>query len=219
MIMKPLPLLVLFLPLAFLFSGCSPFTGGEAIETDLPPRSALLVIDVQKDFMLPQGKLPIDQAQAGNIIRNLNELLPVVVRHQIDVVYIGNEFKKSATVANWFRNHAAIENSAGAKLAEGLNVVSTNYFAKNRPDAFSNGEFDRFLREKKISKLIISGVFADQCVLATIKGAINRQYEVYALADAIGAKTDKHLARALRKYKQLGVNVLDSGRMSKLIEP
>ena len=193
-----------------LFSGCSPHTEGEPIETNLPEKFCFLVVDIQNDFMAKDGKLPIEPKQSQNIINTINRLLPVFDKNKIEIIYIGNEFKETDTIANWFRNKAAIEGTEGAKLAPDLNIINNNYFIKSSADAFSNKSFDKYLREKKITKLIISGVFADQCILSTVKGGLNRKYEIYVISDGIGAKNDQNIKKALKAYKKLKVNIITS---------
>jgi len=198
-------------------AGCSPYTKGEAIRADLPEKYALLILDMQNDFLKPDGKLPIDRGQAPKILEAINRLLTYLPGKGIEVVYIGNEFSKSDTVANWFRNKAALQGTEGAELTEDLTLVNNSYFAKNQPDAFSNHAFDQYLRKKKVTKLLIAGVFADQCILSTVKGALQRKYGVYVIADAIGAKTDRDLDKALQKFNSMDVQVVTAEQVIKKI--
>ncbi len=200
-------ILIWLISVVLFVTGCNPYNGGEPIQTGLPDKSAFIILDIQNDFMLPTGRLPIDQGQSSGIIRNINKLTAGFGKNHMDVIYIGNEFKESDTVANWFRNNSAIKGTEGAKLVAELNVINTNYFAKEHPDAFTNKLFDQFLRDRKITKLIIAGVFGDQCVLSTVKAALNRKFEVTIVSDAIGTKTDKKLANILETYKKIGVGV------------
>lgn len=193
-----------------LLSGCSPYTKGEPIESNLPDKYSFLILDIQNDFMAKDGKLPISPIQSRDIINKINMLLSILTQSEVEVVYIGNEFKKSDTIANWFRNNAAIKGTDGAKLDSNLNIINNNYFSKSSPDAFSNKSFDQYLREQKISKLIIAGVFADQCVLSTVKGGLNRKYEVYVISDAIGAKNDSDIEKAIKAYKKLNAHTVTS---------
>ncbi|MBU0485352.1 MAG: cysteine hydrolase [Proteobacteria bacterium] len=206
--MKPFTIKFLYtLLIISLLPACSPYTKGQPIQKDLPAKFAYLVIDIQEDFMNANGKLPIDQGQSPKIIKNINELLPIFEQQKIEIIYIGNEFNKSETIANWFRNNAAIAGSKGTQLAAGLKVLNHHYFPKNHPDAFSNQEFDQYLRKQNITGIIISGVFADQCVLSTVKGALNREYEVFLISGTLGAKTDENLNNALQKYHKLDVSI------------
>jgi nicotinamidase-related amidase len=46
--------------------------------------------------------------------------------------------------------------------------------------------------------------------LSTVKGGQNRKYEVYVISDAIGAKNDNDIEKALKAYKKLNVNTVTS---------
>ncbi len=54
---------------------------------------ALLVVDIQNDFMGQQAKMPIDQLQTDEIIENINKLIERAQQLELSVVYIGNEYK------------------------------------------------------------------------------------------------------------------------------
>ncbi len=205
---------LLIISLLFLLSSCSNYTKGEPIESKLPPKYAFLVIDIQNDFMSNTGKLPIGENQSTNIIKTINKLSPIFNQNKIETIYIENKFKKYDLIANWFRNNAALEGTDGEKLSPDLTIVNDKQFYKSSPDAFSNKIFDKYLRTKKITKLIVAGVFADQCVLSTIQGALNRKYGVYVISDAIGAKNDNDINKALKKYKELNVNIVTSQQIT-----
>lgn len=193
-----------------LSSGCTPFTKGKPIPSDLADKYAFLILDIQNDFMSKEGKLPVDPKQSNEIIKIINTLVVYFEQKNIDVVYIVNEFDKSDTIANWFRNNAAIKDTKGAELVSDLKLSTNNRFSKSHPDAFSNVDFDNYLRKKNITKLVIAGVFADQCVLSTVKGGVNRKFDVIVIADAIGAKNDRKREKAIESFKKLGVGVVTS---------
>jgi nicotinamidase-related amidase len=92
-------------------------------------------------------------------------------------------------------------------VSKRLNVVSDSYFSKSHPDAFSNDQFDSFLRKRSVSEIILDGVFADQCVLSTARGAIHRGYSVVTVSDAVAAKNQHALQGAIRKHRSSGATI------------
>lgn len=58
-------------------------------------------------------------------------------------------------------------------------------FTKNHYDAFVNSDFRKYLKENQIRYLIITGIFSDGCVLATICGGFSRGYNFVILKDLI----------------------------------
>ena len=67
---------------------------------------------------------------------------------------------------------------------------------KNNYDAFSNPELDRYLKSKGINNLVITGVFTDGCVLATVCGAFRLGYNITLITDLVGT-TDNKTRQAL----------------------
>lgn len=58
-------------------------------------------------------------------------------------------------------------------------------FTKNHYDAFANPEFRKYLKQNKISYLVVTGIFGDGCVMATICGGFSRGYNFVILKDLI----------------------------------
>lgn len=56
---------------------------------------------------------------------------------------------------------------------------------KNTYDAFANTELDKILKDNNIKYLLVTGVFGDGCVLATICGGFSRGYNFVILSDLI----------------------------------
>jgi nicotinamidase-related amidase len=192
-------------------AGCSPHTEGDPIQQGLPTKYGIIIVDMQEDFILPKEKLPVDRNQARKTVRSINSLLAAVHTNGVEVLYVGNEFSPEDSIGNWFRNHAAIVGQKGTKLVADLTVVNDTYFTKDKPDAFSNSAFDAYLRDKKVNHLILTGVFADQCVMSTAKGGLQRRYTVAVIPEAVAAKNSKNHEEAIKKFRKLGVDILATG--------
>jgi len=210
--------LAIFLMLLGFLIGCDAYTKGRPIESNMPEKYAFLIIDIQKDFMTPDGKLPVDSHQAQRVLKTINTIIETVDVNTLEIVYIGNEFSPSDRIANWFRNDAALKGEEGSKLDSRLKVVNNLYYTKDRPDAYSNDALDQYLRNKQVNKVLIAGVFADQCVLATARGALQRGYKVITLSDGVAAKNDKKLKKALQKHKESGTMVISSAEFLRQLD-
>lgn len=70
-------------------------------------KSALLVIDVQKDFTQSSGRLPVDLNHAARMIANINAIVASTDTEILLPIYIANEFRKFDPL-NIFRNFSAI---------------------------------------------------------------------------------------------------------------
>ena len=73
-----------------------------------------------------------------------------------------------------------------------------NIVTKNNYDTFSNPEFDKLLKENGIQYLVMTGVFTDGCVLATVAGGFGRGYNFVILKDLVET-TDVSVRQELQK--------------------
>jgi hypothetical protein len=87
--------------------------------------------------------MPVDSNQAIQMIINLNKIADKSIELDLEVIYIGNEYSKF-DILNIFRNFAALKGTGGTEIKNRLHVVSNNYFSKQKGNAFSNLNLDRF---------------------------------------------------------------------------
>lgn len=206
---KPVPLLFAILACLGLL-GCFA-TNGPPIDRDRSPHRALLVLDMQRDFLADDARLPIKPGQVASVLETTNSLIADAEAAGVDVIYVANEFSPDDFFGNLFRNQAAIEGSPGAELDPRLDVRGRT-ITKDAPDAFSNDELDALLREKRVGHLTVIGVFADQCVYRTVQGALNRNYRVTVVPEALGAASEEDRSDALEDFREAGVALVDAER-------
>jgi len=87
---------------------------GDAISQYDNPRSALLVIDVQRNLTAKDGTWILNLQQTDDMIDKINQIIETSSMNDIEVIYITNEFSKLSTL-NHFTNRAMEKNSPGAK--------------------------------------------------------------------------------------------------------
>jgi nicotinamidase-related amidase len=172
--------------------------------------TALLVIDIQKDFVGDQARMPVANHQIAPMIDNINTMIEKAKKAEMPIIYIGNEFEKTQFVSNWFRHNAAIKNSLGAELDERLLIVNDLYFSKKQGDALSNSRLVHYLEVNHIEHLMLTGLFAEGCITATAKGARRRNYKVTVIRDAVAGATDNKREKSLRRLASGGISILDS---------
>lgn len=61
----------------------------------------------------------------------------------------------------------------------------------------------------QIDQLVITGVYADQCVLYTAMGALNRHYQVQFVRNGVGSSSDKAVDKACEAVKARGAEVVE----------
>lgn len=153
-----------------------------------PTNTALLVIDMQRDFV--DVGAPCEAIGAREIVPTVNALsgwarargLPVIVTqemHRADRSDFGIELE--------FEPLHCIEGTPGVELVPGLTVAESDYrlVAKRRYDCFAGTELDLLLRCKRVENLICCGVCTNICVLSTVIAARNLDYRVVLPVDAV----------------------------------
>lgn len=171
---------------------------GEKIIKYQNPKTALLVLDLQKEF----------SDLAEKIIDNVNLAIETINSNNGLVVYIKTEYEPTDYILNFIRKNKALKGSTQVDFIDKLKIVSNNIFFKNRMDAFSNKKLSEFLVQNQVEHLIICGLDGRYCVFKTTLAALNRGYKVTLLSDAIISKDIEKLESIKNKLKEKGVNFL-----------
>ena len=170
-------------------------------------KTALLLIDFQRDFLAPDGRMPVARGQIESVVAATNKAISAARARGEDVVAIGNEFLRSDVVANFFRRNAALAGSPGAAWDERIPITGAPYFRKWRGDAFCNPALEEFLRNHCVGQVALAGVFASGCVSATANGALARGFRVTVLGDAVADANGRARDRALQRLARCGASV------------
>jgi nicotinamidase-related amidase len=172
------------------------------------PQKALLVIDMQIDYIGENGKFTIENNQIENLIEITNTIIDDYYNNNYKVIYFRNIFRKN-DFRNIFNNYAAIEGTSGTEIDPRINIVSDYIFDKYSPTAFSNIEFEKLLIENQINELFLCGVMADQCVYETAISAHNKGYNVNYFSNAVGSLSVRDIEKAIKKLKKKGINIIE----------
>jgi biuret amidohydrolase len=165
-----------------------------------PRRSALLVIDMQNDFLLPGAPVPAPGGMKlvpaiAALAREARLLgLPVVFTqemHRADHSDFGIELA--------FEPPHCLEGTAGMDLVEGLGPEpgDVRIMGKRRYDAFLGTDLDLALRTRDVENLLVTGVCTDICVICTVHHARNLDYRCFVLSDAVAGTTPERHRAAL----------------------
>ena len=195
-----------FMVLLFLAFSCCSLDETIRIGNYDNPQKALLVIDMQIDYIDENGKLPIEKSQINSLIETINNI--IVDSNDYQIIYMRNIFRKN-DIKNIFRNFAVVEGTAGAEIDPRINVVSDNIFDKYTPSAFSNKRFENFLINNQINELYVCGVMADECVYETALSAYNSGYIVNYYANAVGSSSVRNIEKAIEKLRKKGINIIE----------
>lgn len=188
-------------------TGCLATTG-EPIDAYERPTTALLLLDLQRDLLEAEGRMPVAQAQVGPLLETAAALHEAARAQGLPILRVENVYAP-ADVGNLFRNGATIRSTPGAAWDSRAPGDADAVFEKEAPDAFTNPDFDAALRARQVDHLVVTGVFADGCVTWTTRGALNRGYRVTLLRDGVAAGSDQAREAALEALKAEGVTIAD----------
>ena len=192
-------------------------------EIELKDNDALLLVDVQKDF-LPGGALAVPNAD--KILPFLNAYIKIFSNRGLNI-YLTRDwhpkdhcsFKECGGL--WPKH--CVQESEGAKFAEELiipdNAIIISKATDKDKDAYSgfdNTELDSLLKSKNIERLFVGGLATDYCVKATVLDALSLGYKVFVLLDAIKAVNvnPKDEESALLEMKDKGATFIDISSLS-----
>ncbi|KAK1616405.1 hypothetical protein QYE76_021922 [Lolium multiflorum] len=176
--------------------------------------TAMLVIDMQKDFVDPAMASPMLVAGGEAVIPAVAEAVAVARERGIFVVWVVREHDPSGRDVELFRRHLysgvkgpTVKGLKGAELADGLVIKKGDYkLVKTRFSAFFATHLDSVLKTLGIKNLVIVGVQTPNCIRQTVFDAVELDYEkVTVLIDATAAaRPDIHLSN-IRDMKTIGV--------------
>jgi len=137
-----------------------------------PARRALLLIDFQRDFLEPSGRMPVARAQVDSVLNAAARAMAEARDAGDLIVAIGNEFRPGDILMNLFRRNASILGSEGASWTDRLPLDGATYFPKWAGSAFVNPELNPWLRAHNVKTLVLAGLMAKACITATAKDAL-----------------------------------------------
>jgi nicotinamidase-related amidase len=167
-------------------------------------QSALVLLDLQFDFLDDRGRMPVCRDHVDPVLAAARRAIDRFRAADRPVVAIGNEFRPSDRLMNLLRRHASIAGSPGAAWDPRVPREGLVYFPKWATSAFVNPQFEAWLRDNRIRKLVLGGLRADACVSATARAALAKGFEVQLLTDAIACTSDRTRARALERLAARG---------------
>jgi nicotinamidase-related amidase len=169
----------------------------------LPARkSAVIVVDMQNDFVKPQGSLMVPGAQ--QTVARIIQLLEHARRSGVKIAYTQDSQVENDPEFNIWPEHVRI-GAWGWQIIDDLKPHPDDLICpKNRYDGFYESWLDHFItRIWKVENVVIVGTVASICVLHTAASAALRWLNVVMPVDGISALTEFDLALTLRQVSWL----------------
>ncbi|UCH92607.1 MAG: cysteine hydrolase [Candidatus Aminicenantes bacterium] len=177
---------------------------------------ALLIIDMQKDFVLPGA--PALVAGAYATIPHIQQVLQLSREKKWPIFHVVREYRPDGSDIETFRKKNflekqkyAVSQTPGCEIVDELKPLPGEYrIVKKRFSAFMKTELDLILRQLKISHLVVCGTQYPTCIRATITDAIAYGYDITLLTDAASAQTPEIAEANIRDIREMGVTCLNT---------
>ncbi|MDO9508177.1 MAG: cysteine hydrolase family protein [Thermovirgaceae bacterium] len=145
-------------------------------------KTALLVIDVQKDYF-PGGKMELTgSTEASERIKSMIAHFRKTNRPVIHVQHLSAKpdapFFLPGTDGTGFHENSSPE--------DGEKTVRKNY-----PNSFRKTDLDRYCKDHGIDTLVVVGMMTHMCVDTTVRAAFDLGYDCVVLADCCATKNLK----------------------------
>ena len=163
------------------------------------PKTALLLIDLQKEVLHPDGKLAEDlPAVAESLLEATRQVVSWARERQYPVIWVRAAYRPGyIDAARTVREAMArtpdlpgmLEGSWGVELVDGVgrrddDVVIT----KRRMSAFFQTDLDFVLRGLGVEQLIVGGTSTNWAVESTVRDGHSLDYQIVVVREATGAR-------------------------------
>jgi len=168
----------------------------EEVRVD-PARTALIVVDMQNDFVSDGGSLRVPDAEAT--IPAISALLELARGSGMPVVFSQDTHREGDPEWQIWPEHAR-EGTWGWQIVDALTPRDgETVLRKVRYDAFYGTPLDHLLRLWGVDTLVLCGTVANICVHYTAASAALRWYRVVVVEDAVSALEQFDMEASLRQ--------------------
>ncbi len=170
-------------------------------------KSALIVVDMQNDFVHPDGgfahrarenpEAKIDFPFIAGTVPQVAQLIAAFRKAGRPVVYIAHVLKPDYSDAQfpyWRATRGSLsdnrtfitEGSWGAQIIDDLKPQDGEHVViKKGFGGFSNTPLDTILRNLGVNTCVVSGVTTCVCVSTTVRGGVEHNYRMILVSDAV----------------------------------
>jgi nicotinamidase-related amidase len=176
-------------------------------------KAALLIIDMQNDFVL-EGK-PLKVAGAHAVIPKIESVLAEFRKRSLPVFHILRVHRADGSDVEIIRKELfrkqpfAVAGTHGAAVIDGLAPQEGEYvLTKTRMSAFIGTELDLMLRTLGVTTLVVCGIQTPNCIRTTVFDGLAYNYPVVLVDDATGASSEEVHRANVRDMQNIGVRIV-----------
>jgi nicotinamidase-related amidase len=164
--------------------------------------TALLLIDVVNDLAFPGSDELI--AQAEPMAQRLAVFKRRAARAGVPSVYVNDNFGQWRSDFRHTVAHCTARSSPGRVVSARLRPTARDYFVlKPKHSGFYDTTLDTLLKALRITRVIVTGIAGNICVLFTASDAYMRGLHIFAPSDCIVSNTPEENAQALRQMESV----------------
>ena len=173
----------------------------ENMRTPNAEAQALIVCDMFNDFVKEDA--PLEVPAARTIVRDIKQEIQRARKNGTPVIYCCDAHKHNdPEFALWPRH--AVAGTEGARVIKQLEPREGDYVVtKTRYAGFYKTSLDTLLKRLGVSRLIITGVATNICILYTAADAYMRGYKVTIPSRCVAALTKTEHRFALLQMKRV----------------
>jgi len=177
---------------------------------------ALIIVDMQNDFVLPNAPQCIKGAVS--VIPNIEKVLHTFREKSLPVFHVYREYRADGsdiekTRLDDFLNGKkyCVPHTKGCEIIDELSPREEEYrIVKNRFSGFMNTELDFILRRLEVESIVVCGIQYPNCIRATVFDGVALGYEVTLVTDATSAQTEKIAQANIVDIKNIGVECIST---------
>ena len=179
-------------------------------------RNPILFVDVdtQHDFMDPGGALAVPGAP--DMVDTLERLTALARRKGIPVLATQDTHRQDDPEFERFPPHC-VEFTPGWEKINATRFSGGEIFNKTTLDIFTNPRFEQRITELAPDLVVVYGVATEYCLLAAVKGLLDRVPRVVVAEDAIRAVSEAEGSQAIEVMKRAGAEFLDEDAVRDLV--
>lgn len=188
---------------------------------------ALIVVDLQNDFLLENGKSPVPGAE--KLVTLTNKLIDACIKGNHFIVYTRDWHPRNHVSFRTLGEHCVAESSGALfhkdlNLAVGRSVILSKGTLRGEDSESAFGATDgffnieHFLDERGVTDLFVVGVGMDGCVGQTALEALEKNLASYVVTDASKARTSAGYKQVFDDLPKKGVNLVTIKDALKLLK-
>ncbi len=184
--------------------------------------NAILVIDMENDFVLPDA--PMRVAGAYSTLPSIAKFLDFGRKNDWAIIYIYRIHRRSGVDAEIFRRHFFEEGHpfciAGTKGAAIPDEIAPHpgdiSVEKQRFSAFFGTDLDIILRGLGVRNVYLTGTQYPNCVRSTAVDSMSLDYNTFVVTDCCSAASEEVATANIYDLRNMGIPCIPSIQIMKL---